>query len=81
MRERERERESANRFSGIRAALCWNEESAFEARHDDDANILCLPAQQVSQDEARDILTVWLETNFANAARFRRRNAQLDELV
>lgn len=71
---------AANRFKGIRASLCWNEESAHEARHDDDSNILCLPAQLVTADKAREIVDEWLSTDFAGAARFRRRNAQLDKL-
>lgn len=72
---------AANRFKGIRAALAWNEESAYESRHDDDSNVLCLPAEQVTIDEAREIVDTWLKTEFSGAARFRRRNAQLDQLV
>lgn len=71
---------AANRFKGIRAALAWNEESAVESRHDDDANILCLPARQLDVDQAHEIVHTWLDTRFSGAARFRRRNAELDEL-
>jgi len=71
---------AANRYKGIRAALAWNEESAYEARHDDDSNILCLPARQIDFAQAREIIDMWLETEFANAARFKRRNQQLDKL-
>lgn len=70
----------ANRFKGIRAALAWNEESAYEARHDDDSNVLCLPARQLTFDEAEEVVDTWLKTDFAGAARFQRRNAQLDQL-
>lgn len=72
---------AANRFKGIRAGLAWNEESAAEARHDDDCNVLCLPAGQLNFDEAREVTDTWLDTEFSGAARFKRRNAQLDELV
>jgi ribose 5-phosphate isomerase B len=72
---------AANRFKGIRACLAWNEESAFEARDDDDSNVLCLPAKQLDFAEAREIVDIWLNTPFSGAARYRRRNAQLDELV
>lgn len=72
---------AANRFKGIRAALAWNEDSAYEARDDDDSNILCLPAKQLDFNEAREIVDTWLHTPFSGAARFQRRNAQLDELV
>jgi len=72
---------AANRYKSIRAALAWNEETAFESRDDDDSNILCLPARQVNFDTAREIVDTWLKTPFSGAARYKRRNAQLDELV
>ncbi len=71
---------AANRFKGIRATLVWNEESAYEARDDDDANVLCLPARQLSWKKTRELVDTWLNTPFAGAARYRRRNAQLDQL-
>jgi len=72
---------AANRFKGIRAALAWDEDSAFEARDDDDTNVLCLPAKQLDFEEAREIVDTWLKTPFSGAARYKRRNRQLDELV
>lgn len=72
---------AANRFKGIRAALAWNEDSAFESRDDDDSNVLCLPARQMNFAEAREIVDTWLKTPFSGAARYKRRNQQLDELV
>ena len=72
---------AANRFKGIRAALAWDEDSAFESRDDDDSNVLCLPAKSLDFDEAREIVDTWLNTPFSGAARYKRRNKQLDELV
>lgn len=72
---------AANRFKGIRAALAWNEDAAFEARDDDDSNILCLPARQLDFKQAREIIDTFLNTPFSGAARYKRRNAQLDQLV
>ena len=71
---------AANRFKGIRASLVWNEDEAHDSRHDDDSNVLCLPARQIDFAQAREIIDTWLGTDFSGAARFRRRNAQLDEL-
>lgn len=71
---------AANRFKGIRAALCWNPNEARAARNDDDANILCLSSRYTSIDEAGSILATFLSTPFAGAARFARRIQQLDEL-
>jgi ribose 5-phosphate isomerase B len=71
---------AANRFKGIRAALCWNQAEARAARNDDDANILCLSSRYTSLDEAGTIMATFLATPFAGAPRFSRRIQQLDEL-
>ncbi|HVV26194.1 MAG TPA: RpiB/LacA/LacB family sugar-phosphate isomerase [Candidatus Saccharimonadales bacterium] len=71
---------AANRFKGIRAALCWNQAEARAARNDDDANILCLSSRYTSLDEAGTIMATFLSTPFASAPRFSRRIQQLDEL-
>lgn len=74
---------AANRFRGIRASVVWDAYEAKMTRNDNDSNILCIPARIF--DEADDavwqgIVETWLNTPFADAVRFRRRNAQLDEL-
>jgi ribose 5-phosphate isomerase B len=72
---------AANRFKGIRAALCWSTDEARAARNDDDANILCLSSRYTSLDDADLIASAFLSTPFAGAARFNRRIKQLDELT
>lgn len=74
---------AANRFRGIRASVVWDPYEAKMTRHDNDSNILCLPARVVEADDQlwQDIVSTWLKTPFANATRFKRRNAQLDELA
>jgi ribose 5-phosphate isomerase B len=71
---------AANRFKGIRAALCWNLNEARAARNDDDANILCLSSRYLSLDEAGSIMATFLATPFAGAPRYIRRIEQLDKL-
>jgi ribose 5-phosphate isomerase B len=71
---------AANRFRGIRAALCWNQAEARAARNDDDCNVLCLSSRYTSLDEAGSIMAAFLSTPFAGAPRFTRRIQQLDEL-
>lgn len=51
---------AANRFRGIYAALCWNSEIARLAREDDGANVLILPSDYVSTQEAFRIIEAWL---------------------
>ncbi|HPF30721.1 MAG TPA: RpiB/LacA/LacB family sugar-phosphate isomerase [Candidatus Saccharibacteria bacterium] len=73
---------AANRFKGIRAAVIWDAFEAKECRNDNDSNVLCLPARilQDNEDAWEGILETWLNTPFAGAVRFKRRNAQLDEI-
>jgi ribose 5-phosphate isomerase B len=73
---------AANRFRGIRASVIWDEYEAKMTRNDNDSNVLCLPSRVLEKDEQewQDIIETWLKTPFASAARYRRRNAQIDEL-
>ena len=72
---------AANRFKGIRASLVWDEDEARMSRNDDDANILCLPARVVKEQDVERIVRTWLTTGFAGANRFKRRIKELDELA
>ncbi len=71
---------AANRYKGIRASLVWDDEEARSSRNDDDANVLCLPAQKLDFSSAKGLVDTWLNTPFAGAARFLRRIKELDEL-
>ncbi|PIE59573.1 MAG: ribose 5-phosphate isomerase B [Desulfobulbus propionicus] len=55
---------AANRFQGIRAALCTESFSARMSREHNDANILCLGERVVGLELAKDIVRTWLETDF-----------------
>lgn len=63
---------TANKHQGIRAAICWNEDLAALAREHNDANILCLPARFISQEEAERILDRFLHSNFEGGRHGRR---------
>lgn len=54
----------ANRFTGIRAALCTNEYMAGMARRHNDANVLCLGARVIGDDVAKGIVSVFLRETF-----------------
>lgn len=69
---------AVNRFKGIRGSLCWDRRSAREARNDDDANVLCLPAKAIDVKDAYVVTEAWLTTKFANAPRFVRRIKEMD---
>jgi ribose 5-phosphate isomerase B len=53
---------AANKVSGVRAALCWDAETARGARLWNDANVLCLSLRSTSETVAREILDAWLST-------------------
>lgn len=73
---------AANRFHGIRASVIWDAFEAKMTRNDNDSNVLCLPSRILENDESawQGIIETWLNTPFAAAPRYARRNAQLDEL-
>jgi ribose 5-phosphate isomerase B len=62
----------ANKFPGIRAAVCHNIGAAEMSRKHNDSNMLSLGADVVNEDSARKILQVWLETKFEGGRHLRR---------
>lgn len=55
---------TANKHKNIRAAICWNEELAGLARQHNDANILCIPARFVTEEEAKKIVAKFISSEF-----------------
>ena len=55
---------AANKVPGARAALCYDRATARNSREHNDDNILSLGARLIPADAAREILAVWLETEF-----------------
>lgn len=56
---------AANRHYGIRAANCFDENTAALSREHNNANILCLGGRVVGEDTALKMIKIWLETEFA----------------
>lgn len=54
----------ANRFKGIRAALCRTECDAEMARKHNDANVLCLGVRVNTEEEIKKIIKAWLSHSF-----------------
>ena len=63
---------TANRFPGIRAALCTNEYMARMSRMHNDANVLCLGERIIGVDLAKGILDAFLQTSFEGDRHLRR---------
>lgn len=69
---------SANRFPGIRAALCWDPFTAKLSRLHNDANILAMGGRLIGVELAKEIVDVWLSTEF-EGGRHERRIAKIDD--
>ena len=71
---------AANRVKGIRAGLGWSKAAAWGIRNDEDSNVIAIPAELYDTDPklVHTIIDTFLDTPFANAARYVRRNNQLD---
>ena len=61
-----------NKHQGIRAALCWIPEIAKLSRQHNNSNVLCMPARFISNDEALEMLNIWLETEYEGGRHQRR---------
>ena len=70
----------ANRYKGVRCALCWNVESARLARSHNDANVLALGERLLTEALALEIVDVWLATEF-EGGRHLKRIKQIDEVA
>lgn len=68
---------TANRFPGIRAALCHGLYAARMARRHNDANVLTMGERVIGAGLAREIVRVWLDTPF-EGGRHQRRLDQIE---
>jgi ribose 5-phosphate isomerase B len=69
---------SANRYKGVRCALCWNERTAELSRSHNDSNVLSIGQGMIELELALRIVEVWLKTPF-EGGRHERRIRQIDE--
>lgn len=69
----------ANRYSGIRAAVCRAEYDARMSREHNDANILVLGGRTTTPALAESIFDTWYKTSFSGEEKHRRRIGMLDQ--
>ncbi|MAZ50346.1 MAG: ribose 5-phosphate isomerase B [Flavobacteriaceae bacterium] len=62
----------ANKYEGVRAALCWNKDIASLSRLHNNANVLSLPARFLTNEQATEIVQTFLETDFEGGRHERR---------
>jgi ribose 5-phosphate isomerase B len=71
---------AANKFKDIRAALAISVDQVFDARHDDDVNVLCIASDFTTEDDALKIVRIFLETPFAGEEHFKRRLSKISAI-
>ncbi len=71
---------AANKFPGIRAAVCHDTFSAHQGVEDDNMNILCLGARVIGMELAKELVRTFLAAKFSNAERHVRRLAKVADI-
>ena len=64
---------AANKFPGIRAAVCHDTYTAHQAVEHDDMNVLCLGSRDIGAALAQDIVAAFLGATFSGEPRHQRR--------
>ncbi len=70
----------ANRFPRVRAIIGFNDQVTVQGREHEDANVLVLPAEWMTADEACERVRMFLSTEKADNARHERRRSRIDNL-
>lgn len=68
----------ANRIKGVRAALCMDPYGAKMTRLHNDANVLALGGEMIGKNMAREIIEVFLNTEFSQGENHIRRIGKID---
>ncbi len=64
----------ANRFKGVRAALCYNPKAAGLSRQHNDSNVLVLGSRFARPGLKKKIIQIWLNTKFVGGRHRKRLN-------
>jgi ribose 5-phosphate isomerase B len=70
----------ANKVKGIRSVLGINPDQVYDARHDDDVNVLSLSADTTEAEAAEKMTRVFLSTPFSGEERHARRLGKIKEI-
>lgn len=72
----------ANRFPNVRAVVYYGGEKEIIklSREHNDANVLSLGARFISEKEAKEVVELWLKTEFSEESRHIRRLREIDEM-
>lgn len=70
---------AANKVTGVLAIAVTDQKSAKHSRLHNDANVIGLSGDWMNEEEAKEIVKVWLETGFSNEERHKRRIDKIKE--
>ena len=70
---------AANKIKDVRAALCYEPELAELARKHNNANVLCMGGRFTDFEKAKEIVNVFLNTDF-EGERYQRRIDMIKKL-
>jgi ribose 5-phosphate isomerase B len=63
---------TANKYSNVRAALCWTKEIVQLAKEHNNANVLSIPARYTSIAQAKQMVETFLDSAFEGGRHLRR---------
>lgn len=70
---------AANKVKGIRCAVCYNLETAKYSKLHNNANIIALGAGQLTEENAIQMVTIWIQTEF-EGGRHTNRLKQIEDI-
>lgn len=71
---------AANKFPGVRAALCHDIFSAHQGVEDDNINVLCLGQRVVGEELAKELVARFVGARFSEEERHKRRLGEVGEI-
>ncbi len=70
----------ANKFRKVRSALAMSPDQVYDARHDDNVNVLSIAADFTSEADAQKLVNTFLETPFGGEERLNRRLDKITQI-
>jgi len=71
---------TANKRKGVRCGLGFGPEAVRKGRQDDDINALAIPADYCTDEGVKEMVKIFLTTDFNNTERYRSRLEKLGKL-
>ena len=71
---------TANKFRKVRSVVGIVPDQVYDARHDDDANVLTIATGFTGEEQAKEMVRVFVQTSFAGEERHRRRLEKIAQI-